>query len=199
MAKLSYSCKKRQSLIRDLKENFISSAYLYYIHVLGWSVIFLKKFVLKSFIYLILTCAWFLKSNTTSIFILKEFLNRQDYLLYICVPSSVWPFDHIPVHSANCISCREVSPLPPNTTHLKRGSCVYVDEAPVLELLGVWNTLSLPLILSPLWPRMVAPIRVPSMDQMDLSKNYSYINEKKNPIKKQHKKFKYGYTMDMIP
>ena len=37
-------------------------------------------------------------------------------------------------------------------------------EVPVmLELWGMWSTLSLPLLLGPLWPRMVVPDRALSM------------------------------------
>ena len=56
--------------------------------------------------------------------------------------------------------CRSVRPPPPN-------ECPRYDtkqsngEAPVmLELWGMWNTLSLPLLLGPLWPGVVAPDRV---------------------------------------
>ena len=41
-------------------------------------------------------------------------------------------------------------------------------EAPVVELLGMWSTLSLLLLLVSLLPGVVAPFRVPSMDQMKL-------------------------------
>ena len=37
------------------------------------------------------------------------------------------------------------------------------SEAPVLEFWGIWSSSSLPLLLGPLWPRMVAPDRVLSM------------------------------------
>ena len=41
-------------------------------------------------------------------------------------------------------------------------------EIPVMqELWGMWSTSSLPLPLSPLWPRVVAPDRVQSMDQIE--------------------------------
>ena len=42
-------------------------------------------------------------------------------------------------------------------------------EIPVMEMLwGIRSTLSLPLFQSPLWPGMVAPDSVLSMDQIEL-------------------------------
>ena len=49
------------------------------------------------------------------------------------------------------------------------------DEAPVVELEGVLNTSSLPLLPGLLWPGMVvASVSVPFMDQIELFKNYLY-------------------------
>ena len=43
-------------------------------------------------------------------------------------------------------------------------------EIPVmLELLGIWNTPSLPFLQDPLWPGVVAPDRVLSMGQIELN------------------------------
>ena len=33
---------------------------------------------------------------------------------------------------------------------------------------------SLPLLLGPLWPEVMVPVRVPSLDQIDKFKKYSY-------------------------
>ena len=41
-------------------------------------------------------------------------------------------------------------------------------KAPFLELWGMCSTPSLPLFLGSLWPRVVIPVRVPSMDQIEL-------------------------------
>ena len=41
-------------------------------------------------------------------------------------------------------------------------------EAPVQELWGVWNALSLSLLLGPLWPREIVPVGVTSMGQREL-------------------------------
>ena len=41
-------------------------------------------------------------------------------------------------------------------------------EAPVLKFWGMQSTSSLPLLPSPLWPRVVAPDRVLSMAQIEL-------------------------------
>ena len=38
----------------------------------------------------------------------------------------------------------------------------------MLELWGMWSTLSLPSIPGPLWPRVVAPDKVLSMGQIEL-------------------------------
>ena len=38
----------------------------------------------------------------------------------------------------------------------------------MLELWGMWSTYSLPLLPGPLWPGVVAPSRVLSMDQIEL-------------------------------
>ena len=46
------------------------------------------------------------------------------------------------------------------------------SEAAVLEIWGMYGTCSLPLFYLPLWPRMVVPVRVPSMGQIDLCKDY---------------------------
>ena len=41
-------------------------------------------------------------------------------------------------------------------------------EAPVLELWQMWSTLLLLLLPGSLWPRVIAPVRVPSMCQIEL-------------------------------
>ena len=48
-------------------------------------------------------------------------------------------------------------------------------EAPFLKTWGVWSTPSLPLLPSPLWHRVVVPVGVPSIGQIDLFKNQSYL------------------------
>ena len=40
---------------------------------------------------------------------------------------------------------------------------------------GKWSTLSLSLLWGPLWPRVVVPVRVPSMGKIDLFKNHLYL------------------------
>ena len=42
------------------------------------------------------------------------------------------------------------------------------DEALVLELRGMWSTPSLALLVDSLQPRVVIPIKVPSMGQIEL-------------------------------
>ena len=48
------------------------------------------------------------------------------------------------------------------------------SEALVLELWCLWSTPSLPLLPGRLWPGVVVPIRVSSMDQIDPFENYLY-------------------------
>ena len=43
------------------------------------------------------------------------------------------------------------------------------EASVILELWGIWSTLSLPSVLGPLWPRVVASDRVLSMDQIELN------------------------------
>ena len=44
-------------------------------------------------------------------------------------------------------------------------------ESPVmLELWGMRSTLLLPSLSGPLWPEMVAPVRIPSMGQIELKR-----------------------------
>ena len=53
---------------------------------------------------------------------------------------------------------------------------------------GVLNSLSLTLLPDPLWPKVVVPVRVSFMGQIDLLKRYSDLIElckKKKNIKKQ--------------
>ena len=52
---------------------------------------------------------------------------------------------------------------------------LYNSEAPVLVISEVWNTPSLALLPGPLSPGVVIPVRVSSMGQKDLFKNYSYL------------------------
>ena len=49
------------------------------------------------------------------------------------------------------------------------------DEAPILELWWMWSTHSLPLLLGPLWPEMVVPIRVLSMGLTELFNDLLYL------------------------
>ena len=47
------------------------------------------------------------------------------------------------------------------------------DEPSVLEFWEMWNISSLTLLLGPLWPRVVAPVRVPSLGQIKLFNHLS--------------------------
>ena len=46
-----------------------------------------------------------------------------------------------------------------------------------LQLWRMQSTLSLPLLLGPIWPRVVILVKVPSTGQIDLFENYSYLIE----------------------
>ena len=66
------------------------------------------------------------------------------------------------VEYANCISEEPSNECPDMTlNHLE-------VQAPVLELWGMWSTSSFPLLSGSLKPRVVVPIRVPSMGQIEL-------------------------------
>ena len=68
------------------------------------------------------------------------------------------------VENTDCICEERVRPSPPN-------ECPEYDikpsdgEAPEMEPWGMWSTPSLPLLLDPLWPGVVASDRVLSMGQ----------------------------------
>ena len=47
-------------------------------------------------------------------------------------------------------------------------------ETPVLDLWEMWSILSLLLLPGPLWPIVVVPVGVPSMDQIEL---FNYLTE----------------------
>ena len=64
---------------------------------------------------------------------------------------------------------------------------------------------SLPLLPDPLRLKVVAPVRVPFIGQIDLFKNYSYLIESSGPFltnslkNNNTKKYEYEYTMNLIP
>ena len=47
-------------------------------------------------------------------------------------------------------------------------------EAPVLEFWGMWSSPSLPFLPDPLWPRVVVPVRVPSISQIELLNSHTW-------------------------
>ena len=66
--------------------------------------------------------------------------------------------------------CRKVSPLLTNNEYPRYDTKQSDGEAPViLELLGIQNIPSLPLLPGPFWPEVVAPDRILSVGQTDLS------------------------------
>ena len=69
------------------------------------------------------------------------------------------------VEYTNCISA-EI--YPPNSNECSRYDIKQCDgEAPALEIWGMWNTPSLPLLPGPLRPEVIAPDRVLSMGQIE--------------------------------
>ena len=77
------------------------------------------------------------------------------------------PYLQLAVEYTDCISAEESNPHTPE--------CLRYDikqsdgEAPVmLELWGIWSTLSLPTLPGPLWPRGIAPERILSIGQIEL-------------------------------
>ena len=73
---------------------------------------------------------------------------------------------------ADCIICRKIKLFPP----LENSGCpIYDTKLYLVVTLHFWSlecrlTLSLPLITGPLLPKVVVPVRVPSMGQIDLLK-----------------------------
>ena len=72
-------------------------------------------------------------------------------------------------------------------------------KAPVLKIWGLSSNSSLPLLSDPFWPRVVVPISIPSMSQID----YSYFTEPytkdKTSSETTIQKCKYECTMNAIP
>ena len=59
-----------------------------------------------------------------------------------------------------------------NSWELQR---IFKDELKIFQY--IWSILSLSLLLGPLWPGVVIPVRVLSMNQRDLFGNYLYLIE----------------------
>ena len=59
----------------------------------------------------------------------------------------------------------------------KKG-CLEYDHLPLpmvrLQIWGVWSNTLLPLLQGPLWSEVIVPVKILSMSQIDLFKNYSY-------------------------
>ena len=72
------------------------------------------------------------------------------------------------------------------------------SQALVLEIRGVWNTPSLPLLPDSFGSRVVGPVMMSFMGQIDVFKIIciSWYSVKKNPPQKQHKECKYECIMN---
>ena len=75
------------------------------------------------------------------------------------------------VEYADCIFVRHLLPnkCPGYDTKPSDG------EVPVLELWGIGRTPSFSLLSNPLWPRVVVPVRVPSLSQIGLFNHLLYL------------------------
>ena len=51
-------------------------------------------------------------------------------------------------------------------------------EAPVLELREKWTTSSLPLLLSPLWPWLLVPVKIQCMSQIESFNNLTVCKQR---------------------
>ena len=70
--------------------------------------------------------------------------------------------------------CKGVRPPPTHNRCLGYDTIPSKDDGPVLELSETQST-SLLLLPGPLWPRVVVPVRVPSMSQIELFKTLLYL------------------------
>ena len=71
------------------------------------------------------------------------------------------------------------------TPLLRWSWCILQPQLTGFHIWGVWNILSLPLLLSPLWPEVVVLFRILSVSLIDLFKNYIWhdcVQKKKNPF-----------------
>ena len=88
---------------------------------------------------------------------------------------------------------------------LLRKRCTKYDKTSdgEVSVLKIWSIASLPLLPGPLWPRVVVPLRIPSMSQIDQFKDYLYskgLCARKNSLKKYiHKKCRYECMINIIP
>ena len=65
----------------------------------------------------------------------------------------------------------QMGKTPPPTSVPGYDTKLPVGETPVLELWGMWSIPSLPLLQGPLWPGVVVPDSILSMNQIELSAN----------------------------
>ena len=52
---------------------------------------------------------------------------------------------------------------------------VYDTKLHMVKFRGVWSTILLPLLSDPLWPRVIVPVKVLSVAQINLFENYLYL------------------------
>ena len=70
----------------------------------------------------------------------------------------LWDYEY-----SDCINCREVKPF------LKKGCSK--GEAPILKLCGVWSSIPLLLHPGPLLSIVIVPVKLLSIEQIDMFKN----------------------------
>ena len=97
--------------------------------------------------------------------------------IYICIYIYIYIYIYINIHSiynkiVDCpisFGCRICRLHHPNKCP-RYDTKQFDGEVPVmLELLGMWSTLSLPSLPGPLWPRVVAPDKTLFMSQIELN------------------------------
>ena len=85
----------------------------------------------------------------------------QSTLSLPLLPGPLWPWEVVPVQVPSMDQIEQVS----SVWHKISSD----SEVPVImELWRMWSTLSLPLLPGLLWPRVIVPVRVPSMGQIEL-------------------------------
>ena len=96
-------------------------------------------------------------------FIILSDLSKYTISLFLSLSLYIYVYTHILLKMTDKILDCPVAPLQRGKTH-PPNECPGFDtkqfdgEVPVmLELWGMWSTLSLPLLPGPLWPGMVAP------------------------------------------
>ena len=129
------------------------------------SRVFCKKWwKLNIFPYLIDFLSFLLQLLSLYVYaiLLKEF--RHSMVLGKSNTKVSEKYCRAPVEYADCISCKEVSPPP---------SCLeYVTKLHLMMRLQFWRSGECGVPQGSFWPWVVVPVKVSSMSQIDLFRNY---------------------------